>query len=193
MLNSIYKSVMTTLLLGLLLCGAYPLFIYGVGNLLFQKQATGGLLKRKGVIVGAHLIGQRFSKPGYFQGRPSSAGDKGYDASKSSGSNLGPTNHKFYEALQVNIHQFLKENPNIKLGEVPTNSVTASGSGLDPHITPEAAYVQVHRVAQARSISTNEIKGFVQEHIEGPQLGIFGEPVVNVLTINLDLDKKFPI
>ena len=193
MLSSIYKSLVVTLALGLILCGVYPLVVYGIGNLFFHEKATGGIIEKNGKPVGAHLIGQAFSKPEYFHGRPSAAGDKGYDAANSSGSNLGPTNQKFYDTLKSNIENFLKENPNIKRGEVPTDLVTASGSGLDPHISPEAAFAQVSRVAQSRYISAEQLKTMVQEHIEGPQLGIFGESVVNVLALNVDLDIKYPL
>ena len=193
MLRTLYKSIMATLILGLIVCGVYPLVIYGVGNLLFHAKANGGVIERDGHIVGARLIGQSFSKPEYFHGRPSAAGDKGYDAANSSGSNLGPTNQKLYDALKTNIDNFLKENPTVKKGEVPTDIVTSSGSGLDPHISPEAAYAQVNRVAQVRGIAAEVLKAFVVEHVEGPQLGIFGEPVVNVLMLNLDLNDKFPM
>jgi len=193
MLKAIYKSIVATVILGVILCGAYPLFIYAVGNLFFHSQATGGLIEKNGKMVGARLIGQSFTKPEYFHGRPSAAGNNGYDAANSSGSNLGPTNQKFYDTLKGNIDAFLKENPTVKKGEVPTDAVTASGSGLDPHISPEAALAQVDRVAHARNLSHELLKSFVSQHVEGPQLGIFGEPVVNVLQLNLDLDEKFPV
>src|SRR5690242_10945898 len=148
MLSAIYRSLVATLTLGIILCGAYPLIVYGVGNIFFHENATGGIIEKEGKIVGARLIGQGFSKPEYFHGRPSAAGNQGYDASNSSGSNLGPTNQKFYDSLKGNIDQFLKENPSIKKGHVPTELVTTSGSGLDPHISPDAAFAQASRVAQ---------------------------------------------
>lgn len=184
---------MATLALGLILCGAYPLFVYGVSQVLFHDQATGGIIEKDGKAIGAKLIGQSFSRPEYFHGRPSAAGDKGYDASNSSGSNLGPTNQKLYDTLKGNVEAFMKDNPGVKSGEVPTDAVTASGSGLDPHVSPENALVQAERVAQARKASVESVRELVQQHIEGPQLGIFGEPVVNVLSLNLDLDTKFPV
>jgi K+-transporting ATPase ATPase C chain len=145
-----------------------------------------------GKAVGATLIGQGFSKPEYFHGRPSAAGDKGYDASNSSGSNLGPTNQKFYDTLKGNVDAVMKDNPTLQKGQVPTDLVTASASGLDPHISPEGARVQIDRVAKARGVSAEQLAQLVQTHTEGPQWGIFGEPVVNVLLLNLDLDRSFP-
>ena len=193
MLKLIYRSLIATLLLAILLCGVYPLIVTGIGKVLFADKASGGMITAPdGHIVGARLIGQAFSKPEYFHGRPSAAGN-GYDAANSSGSNLGPTNQKFVDGLKANVEGILKDNPGLKKGEVPVDLVTASGSGLDPHISPEAAYVQILRVATARAIPAAELKQLVEEHIEGPQLGIFGEPVVNVLAINMDLDRLHPI
>lgn len=191
MMKVLYRSITAVLLLGLILCGIYPLFISGIGNLLFPDQASGGLVLRAGKPVGARLIGQGFSKLEYFHGRPSSAGEKGYDASNSSGSNLGPTHQKLQETVTSRIETFLKENPTLKTGEIPPLMVTASGSGLDPHISPESAYVQVQRVAQARHMDPQKIKSLVEENIQGPQLGLFGESVVNVLLLNLKLDEEY--
>ncbi len=192
MFKTLYQSIMTTVLLGLILCGIYPLFVYGIGNLVFPDQAGGGLLLRDGKIIGAQLIGQGFSRAEYFHGRPSAAGASGYDAANSSGSNLGPTNQKFADGLKANVDGILKDNPTLKRGEVPTELATASASGLDPHVTPEGASIQVARVARARHITVEQIKTLIQAHVEGPQLGIFGEPVVNVLALNLDLDQTYP-
>lgn len=195
MMMLVYRSTIATLLLAVILCGVYPLAVTGVARVLFRDKADGGMIHRgDGTVVGARLIGQAFTKPGYFHGRPSAAGSapsapNGYDAANSSGSNLGPTNQKFADTLRANIDAVLKENPGLKKGEVPTDLVTASGSGLDPHISPEAARVQVNRVAKARGIAAEEILRLVEKHIEGPQWGIFGEPVVNVLLLNLDLDQ----
>ena len=190
MLKLIYRSTMATVLLVVLLCGVYPLIVTVLGKVLFAEKANGGIIFLKnGKAVGAKLIGQGFSKPEYFHGRPSAAGKDGYDASNSSGSNLGPTNQKFVDGLKANIDGVLKDNPDLKKGEVPVDMVTASGSGLDPHISPEAAAAQVKRVARARGLSVEEVGHLMESHIEGPQWGIFGEPVVNVLVLNLDLDR----
>jgi K+-transporting ATPase ATPase C chain len=193
MWTTIYRSFMATLILTVILCGFYPLVVTGIGQLIFPEQASGGIIMRDGKPVGARLIGQGFSKAEYFHGRPSSAGDKGYDAANSSGSNLGPTNQKLFDAVKSNVEAFLKDNPTIRKGDVPTELVTGSGSGLDPHVSPEGALVQVDRVAQARKAGAEEIRALVKTHVEGPQLGIFGESVVNVLLLNLDLDSKFPL
>lgn len=190
MLKTIYRSIMTTVLLGVVLCGIYPMIVYGLGNLLFPDQASGGLITRNGQVVGAKLIGQAFSKPEYFHGRPSSAGDKGYDAANSSGSNLGPTNQKFYDTLKGNIEAVLKDNPSLQKGQIPGDLVTASASGLDPHISPEAALVQVDRVAGARRLDPEKLRNLVRKNTEGPQWGIFGEPVINVLLLNLELERN---
>jgi K+-transporting ATPase ATPase C chain len=193
MLKTFYRSLMATLLLAVILCGFYPLVVYGIGSLLFADKATGGIISQNGVSVGAKLIGQGFAKPEYFHGRPSAAGEKGYDAANSSGSNLGPTNQKFHDALQSNVEAALKDNPGLKKGEIPGDLVTTSASGLDPHISPESALVQVSRVASLRHVSIEQVKELVQKHIEGPQWGIFGESVVNVLLLNMDLDQKAPL
>jgi len=193
MLSTLYKSIMANVVLVLLVCGFYPLIVTGIGQTFFSDNANGGLIQKDGKTVGAKLIGQAFSKPEYFHGRPSSAGDKGYDAANSSGSNLGPTNQKLFDAVKGNVEALLKDNPTLKKGEVPVDLVTASASGLDPHISPESAYVQADRIASARKTDVAQIKAFIEAHVEGPQLGIFGESVVNVLQLNLDLDQKFAI
>lgn len=190
MLKVLYKSVMATLLLAILLCGIYPLIVTGIGRVLFPAQADGGILLKDGKLVGANLIGQAFSKPEYFHGRPSAAGS-GYDAANSSGTNWGPTNQKLLDAVKANVDTVLKDNPTLKKGDVPVDLVTASGGGLDPHISPDGALVQIDRVAKARGVSVEQVKQLVEENIEGPQLGIFGEPRVNVLMLNLELDQKF--
>jgi K+-transporting ATPase ATPase C chain len=195
MLKLIYRSTVATLLLAVILCGVYPLAVTVVGRLLFKDKADGGIIVVNGKAVGAQLIGQAFTKPEYFHGRPSSAGSapsapNGYDASNSSGSNLGPTNQKFVDGLKSNVDAFLKDNPEVKKGEIPTDLVTASASGLDPHISPEAAYVQVSRVAKARGMDAAQVRKLVDDNVEAPQLGIFGEKVVNVLQLNLALDSS---
>jgi len=195
MLKIIYRSTVATVLLASILCGAYPLLVTVVGQVLFHDKANGGIIKLKdGRVVGARLIGQAFTQPYYFHGRPSAAGSgSGYDATNSSGSNLGPTNQKLVDTLQANIDTVLKDNPTLKKGEIPTELVTASASGLDPHVSPEGAYVQVNRVAQARKATPEQIQKLVLEHVDGPQWGIFGESVVNVLALNMDLDEQYPV
>jgi len=182
--------MIATLILAVILCGVYPLVVTGVGQLLFPKHSAGSLLRGPdGKIVGSQFIGQGFSKPEYFHGRPSAAGDKGYDAANSSGSNLGPTNQKLFDTLKSNIEGVMKENPNLKKGKIPVDLVTASASGLDPHISPEAALVQVDRVAKAREMAPSELIKLVENSTEGPEFGVLGESVVNVLMLNMELDR----
>lgn len=190
-LKLIWRSIVATFVLAFLLCVVYPLIVTGIGKVLFADNASGGIIMVDGKPVGAKLIGQAFAKPEYFHGRPSAAGN-GYDASNSSGSNLGPTNQKFYDTLKGNVDVVLKDNPSLQKGQIPADLVTASGSGLDPHISPEGAKVQIDRVAKARGITSEQLSQLVETHTEGPQWGIFGEPVVNVLLLNLDLDRSFP-
>ena len=192
-MKTLYRAFMASVVLIVVCSGIYPLLVYAIGNVLFHEKASGEIILRDGKAIGAKLIGQGFTKPEYFHGRPSSAGDKGYDASNSSGSNLGPTNQKFADTVKGNIDTVLKDNPTLKKGEVPTDLVTASGSGLDPHISPEGAMAQLDRVAQSRKIGADQIRALIAEHTDGPQLGIFGEPTVNVLLLNLDMDAKFPV
>jgi potassium-transporting ATPase KdpC subunit len=192
MLSLIYRSTIVTLLLTAILCGVYPLTVFLVGRVFFPSASSGGIIERDGKPVGAKLIGQNFSKPEYFHGRPSAAGQNGYDGTSSSGSNLGPTNQKFLKSIDDNVKKVIQENPGLHPGEVPVDLVTASGSGLDPHISPESAMVQIARIAKARNISEDKVKALVEKHIEERQLGMLGERVVNVLMINLDLDRDAP-
>lgn len=188
MLSTIYRSIIVTVLLALILCGFYPITITGVAKLFFKHKSEGSLILKDHQIIGSELIGQNFSDPKYFHGRPSAAGEKGYDATNSSGSNLGPTSQKLVERIDSNMNKVIEENPGVQTNQIPVDLVTASGSGLDPHISPEAAFLQAERVSQARGISLEKVKALIQNHIEGPQWGIFGEKRVNVLILNINLD-----
>ena len=185
LLTSIWMTVVTTIVLGIV----YPFVVTGLAQVLFPRQANGDLITRNGQIVGSHLIGQPFSSPGYFRSRPSAAGT-GYDAGNSGGSNLGPTNKTLIDRMNADIQKAQVENPGVP---VPMDLVTTSGSGLDPHISPEAADFQVPRVARERGMSEADLRIIVANHTEGRQLGFLGEPRVNVLELNLDLDTTHPM
>ncbi len=181
---AILFTLVTTVLFGLI----YPLVVTGLAQLLFPFQANGSLLVKDGHVIGAAILGQTFSSPGYFHSRPSSAGT-GYDASQSSGSNLGPTNHLLIDRVKADVEKLRAENPSMP---VPVDLVTASGSGLDPDISPAAAEFQVPRVARERGMSEAELRALVQKHTQGRQFGFLGEPRVRVLELNLDLDAGHP-
>jgi K+-transporting ATPase ATPase C chain len=188
LLIAILMTIVTTLLLGVV----YPLAITGLAQALFRDQANGQLIERGGKVIGSRIIGQSFSSAGYFHGRPSAAGT-GYDAASSGGTNLGPTNRKLVDAVQAAVDAAKKENPGGAGRAVPIDLVTSSASGLDPHISPAAAAFQVARVARERDISVAEVQRLVAAQTADRQLGLFGEPVVNVLGLNLALDAQYPM
>jgi potassium-transporting ATPase KdpC subunit len=173
-------TLITTLLFGLL----YPLGMTGVSRYLFPKQAAGSLIEQNGTVVGSSLIGQTFSSDKYFHSRPSSAG-AGYDATASSPSNLGPTNRALIDRVESDVARLQKENPGVA---IPADFVTTSGSGLDPEISPAAAEYQILRVAKARGMNPGQVKALVARHTKPRTFGVLGEPRVNVLELNLDLD-----
>jgi K+-transporting ATPase ATPase C chain len=184
LLIALLMTAVTTVLLGV----GYPLAVTGLAQVLFPEKANGQLIEQNGRVIGSWLIGQAFSSPGYFHGRPSAAG-AGYDAANSSGTNLGPTNRKLADAVKAAVAGAREENPT---AAVPIDLVTSSASGLDPHVSPAAAIFQAPRVARERGVSEAEIRRVIDAHTEGRQFGIFGEPRVNVLELNLALDERWP-
>jgi K+-transporting ATPase ATPase C chain len=178
-------TLVMTVLTGLI----YPGIVTGLCQLLFPNQANGSLVYKDGKVIGSTLIGQNFTRPEYFQPRPSAAGN-GYDATASSGSNLGPTSQKLVDRVKASVDKFRKENPNFT-GTIPADLLTMSGSGLDPHLSPESADAQVERVAKARGANPQDIHALVAQLTEGRDLGFLGEPRVNVLKLNEALDANF--
>lgn len=182
------RAVVATLILTVACCGVYPLFVYGIAAFVFPHQANGSLVVGPdGVVRGSVLLGQRFSQARYFHPRPSAAG-AGYDGSSSGGSNLGPTSRKLNDALRERTAAYRSENGLADNVPVPADAVMASGSGLDPHISLRNAALQSVRVAKARNLPVERIRELLQRTVEGPDLGVLGEPGVNVLMLNLALD-----
>ncbi|MGB8413874.1 MAG: potassium-transporting ATPase subunit KdpC [Candidatus Binatus sp.] len=184
-ITALVATTVLTVLTGIV----YPLAVWGIAQTIFPAQAGGSLIVAGNKVVGSNLIGQNFSSPRYFQSRPSAAGDKGYDAANSSGSNLGPTNKALIDAVKLRLKSFIESNPAANPRQVPVDLVTASGSGLDPEISPAAAGLQVARVAHARGISEDQVRQLIAENTRPRSAGIFGEPGVNVLLLNLALDR----
>lgn len=184
------SAIVMTLLLCVITGGLYPGVITGLAQLFFPRQANGSLIRVNGRVVGSELIGQPFTRPEYFHPRPSAAGN-GYDASASSGTNKGPTDTKLADTLIAQAIDSAVRNDGAVKGRIPSDMVTASGSGLDPHISPANAYLQVARVARARSVDSARVRALVDAHIEGRQFGFLGEPRVNVLLLNIAADSAF--
>jgi K+-transporting ATPase ATPase C chain len=181
-------AVVSTLVLAVVCCGLYPLVVFGIGQALFHDKANGSLIvDSSGTIRGSRLLGQQFAADKYFHPRPSAAGN-GYDATSSGGSNLGPTSQKLHDSIAQNISDYRSQNGLATNAPVPADAVTASASGLDPHISVQNAGLQVPRVAKARNLSEDKVRELVRQHTDGPDLGFLGDPGVNVLTLNLALD-----
>ena len=178
-------TVVTTMLFGIV----YPLAMTGLAQAIFPAEANGQLIERSGRVIGSRIIGQTFSSPGYFHGRPSAAG-AGYDAANSGGTNLGPTSRKLVDAVKAAVEAAKRENPS---APVPIDLVTSSASGLDPHVSPAAALFQAPRVARERGVGEADVRRMIEARVEGRQWGFFGEPRVNVLELNLALDERWPM
>ncbi len=186
--SEIRGAVVSTLVLAIVCCGLYPLVVFGIGKALFHDKADGSLIvDSSGTIRGSRLLGQQFASDKYFHSRPSAAGN-GYDPTSSSGSNLGPTSQKLHDSIAQNVSDYRSQNNLATNAPVPADAVTASASGLDPHISVENAELQIARVAKARNLSEDKVRELMRQNTDGPDLGFLGDPGVNVLTLNLALD-----
>ena len=188
-MKSFKTALMVTAVLTVLTGIVYPIAVWGIAQAIFPRQAGGSIVVAGNKVAGSSLIGQNFSSPRYFQSRPSAAGDKGYAADNSGGSNLGPTNKALIDAVKSRLKNVVESNPGTDAHQVPIDLVTASGSGLDPEISPAAAELQVARVAHARGLSEDQVRQLIAENTRQRSAGIFGEPGVNVLMLNLALDR----
>lgn len=188
--SHIRGAVVSTLVLAVVCCGFYPLIVFGIAQVFFRDKANGSLIVASdGAVRGSKLLGQSFSDRKYFHPRPSAAGT-GYDAISSGGSNLGPTSRKLDDAIKQRIAAYRAENNLSKGAQVPADAVTASGSGLDPHISLHNAELQIPRVAKARGLSEERVRELIRQNTDQPDLGVFGDPGVNVLQLNLTLDQR---
>ena len=192
MLKQFSPAIRITLFFTVLTGIIYPGVVTGLCQLLFRNQANGSLVSVNGQVVGSSLLGQNFAKPEYFQPRPSAAGNDGYDPTASAGSNLGPTNQKLIDRMKASLDKFHKDNPDFS-GPVPSDLVTASGSGLDPDLSPASALAQASRIAKTRGTTPDRVNELVASHIQERQIGFLGERRVNVLELNLALDRALPL
>jgi K+-transporting ATPase ATPase C chain len=189
MLREFRPAILITFVLTILTGILYPLAVTGIAQTMFHKQANGSLVERDGKVIGSEIIGQNFAKPEYFHPRPS---QNSYDAANSGGSNLGPTNPALADRLKKDGEAFRKDNPDYT-GPIPADAITASGSGLDPEISPANALAQAGRVAKARGASADSVQSLVNATVQGRDLGVLGEPRVNVLRLNMALDQAYPV
>jgi potassium-transporting ATPase KdpC subunit len=188
----IRAAVMATVVMAVVCCGLYPLVVFGIGQALFRDKANGSLIvDSKGTLRGSRLLGQQFTGEKYFHSRPSNAGN-GYDGLNSGGSNLGPTSQKLHDSIAQNVSDYRTQNGLATNAPVPADAVTASASGLDPHISPENAELQAPRVAKARGLELVKVRDLIAQHTDHPDFGVLGEPGVNVLELNLALDSLKP-
>jgi K+-transporting ATPase ATPase C chain len=189
MLKELKPAILITFVLTIITGILYPLAVTGIAQTIFHKQANGSLIERDGKVIGSEIIGQNFTRPEYFHPRPS---QNSYDAANSGGSNLGPTNPALADRLKKDAAQFRKDNPDYT-GAIPADAITTSGSGLDPEISPANAIAQSARVAQARGASADAVRSLVEANTQQRELGVLGEPRVNVLKLNMALDSAYPV